>query len=130
MMNKDRYGHPYAANHERLARTQDKMAWMRGAKSYAEANDDVRGSIDAALAAPIKSADRVVLSDGMRVFTNNLDRGVVDLSRLDYEWHAGERRFVPWFDVVVDTNYKGEADSGKVLQSDDRVAVRHNGKTA
>ena len=79
---------------------------------------------------PVKTADGVVIADGLRVFTNNLDRGVVDLSRAEYEWHGGERRYVLWFDVLLDTSYKGEPKSGREMQSDDRVATRFEGKTA
>jgi hypothetical protein len=113
-----------------LREMQDWMAMRRGFASYDVADAQVRGGIDTALAAPVKSADRKVLSDGTRVFTNNLDRGVVDLSRLDYEWHHGEKRWVPWFDVIVDTNYKGEPHSERVLQSDDRVTTRFEGRSA
>lgn len=78
----------------------------------------------------VLTADRVEIVDGLRVFTNNLDRGVIDLSRADYEWHAGENRYVLWFDVVVDTSYKGEPLQDRVMQSDDRVATRFDGKSA
>jgi hypothetical protein len=78
----------------------------------------------------VKTADGVPLADGLRVFTNNLDRGVVDLSRAEFEWHGGENRYVLWFDVQLDTSYKGEPTSGRELQSDDRVATRFEGKQA
>ena len=79
---------------------------------------------------PVKTADGVVIANGLRVFTNNLDRGTVDLSRAEYEWHGGEQRYVLWFDVLLDTSYKGEPKSGREMQSDDRVATRFEGKTA
>ena len=78
----------------------------------------------------VKTADKVPLTNGLRVFTNNLDRGVVDLSRAKFEWHGGENRYVLWFDVVLDTSYKGGPKSGRELQSDDRVATRFEGKKA
>lgn len=42
----------------------------------------------------VKTSDGVVLADGLRVFTNNLDRGVVDLHRAEYEWNSSENRYV------------------------------------
>lgn len=78
----------------------------------------------------VLTADRKPITDGMRVFTNNLDRGVVDLSHAEYEWHGGEERYVLWFDVLLDTSYKGEPMTGRELQSDDRVATRFEGKDA
>ena len=78
----------------------------------------------------VRTADGVRITQGLRVFTNNLDRGTVDLSRANYEWHGGEDRYVLWFDVVLDTSYKGEPKSGREMQSDDRVATRFDGKNA
>lgn len=78
----------------------------------------------------VLTADRKPIVDGLRVFTNNLDRGVIDLSRAEYEWHGGERRYVLWFDVQLDTSYKGEPKTGHELMSDDRVATRFEGKDA
>lgn len=80
----------------------------------------------------VLTADRVEIVDGLRVFTNNLDRGVIDLSRADFEWNASENRYVLWFDVLLDTRYTGEPMTGRELQSDDRVATRHpfSGKSA
>lgn len=76
------------------------------------------------------TADRQLIVEGLRVFTNNLDRGVIDLSRADYEWHGPEGRWVLWFDVVLDTDYKGQPTTGREMQSDDRVATRFEGKAA
>lgn len=78
----------------------------------------------------VLTADRKPIVNGLRVFTNNLDRGVVDLSRANYEWNGVENRYVLWFDVQLDTSYKGEPKSGRELQSDDRVATRFEGKDA
>jgi len=85
----------------------------------------------------VRTADGVALAQGLRVFTNNLDRGVVDLTgeltgrAATYEWHGVENRWVLWFDVVCTESYKGEAMNGsRVLQSHDRVATRFNGKVA
>lgn len=80
----------------------------------------------------VLTADRQCITDGLRVYTNNLDRGTVDLSSASYEWHGGEGRYVLWFDVVIDTLYTGESApvGRRVQQSDDRVATRFNGKAA
>jgi len=78
----------------------------------------------------VKTADGVPITEGMRVFTNNLDAGVIDMSKASYEWHGPENRWVLWFDVTLDTSYKGEPKTGSEMQSHDRVAVRFNGKRA
>ncbi|AEL17869.1 hypothetical protein TRIXIE_91 [Mycobacterium phage Trixie] len=78
-----------------------------------------------------KTADGKPIGQGMRVFTNNLDRGTVDLSAACFEWHAMENRYVLWFDVWVDTDYRGNTvPTKRVQQSDDRVATRFEGKAA
>ena len=80
---------------------------------------------------PVFTTDGAQIIPGLRVFTNNLDRGVVDLSRATYDWHEPEQRFQLWFDVVLDFDYKGNAVTGRRdLQSDCRVATRFNGKKA
>jgi len=77
------------------------------------------------------TADRVEIVQGLRVFTNNLDRGTVDLSRAEWEWHGPEGKHHLWFDVVTEFDYKGNRSGGaRVMQSDDRVATRYDGKTA
>ncbi|AVP41937.1 hypothetical protein SEA_JSQUARED_97 [Mycobacterium phage Jsquared] len=78
----------------------------------------------------VRTADGQNIKQGMRVFTNNLDRGVVDLSRAEFEWHAVENRYVLWFDVLVDTTYDGKTVERRDMQSDDRVATRFNGRDA
>ena len=88
----------------------------------------------------VRTADGKPIVHGMRVFTNNLDRGVVDLTGdltgrgANYEWHGVEKRWVLWFEVVCSEDYKGnayaEGRAGWVLQSDDRVATRYDGKEA
>lgn len=78
----------------------------------------------------VYTADRRVITSGLRVFTNNLDTGVIDLSRAEYEWHGGEDRYVLWFDVMVDTTYDGKPTQQRVMQSDDRVATRFEGRQA
>jgi hypothetical protein len=76
----------------------------------------------------VLTADRKPIVNGLRVFTNNLDAGVVDLSRAEYEWNGSEGRYVLWFDVLVDTSYKGEPTQQRVMQSDDRVATLFEGR--
>lgn len=78
----------------------------------------------------VLTADRKPITEGMRVFTNNLDRGTVDLSRATYEWHGPENRWVLWFDVIAEFDYKGNPSTERVMQSHDRVATRFNGKPA
>lgn len=78
----------------------------------------------------VKTADRVVITEGLRVFTNELSTGVIMLGNAEFEWHGGENRYVLWFDVKVDTNYRGEPVDQVLLQSDDRVATRFDGKAA
>jgi len=80
----------------------------------------------------VLTVDGKPLVDGLRVFTNNLDTGTVDLSRAEFEWHAGEGRYHLWFDVLVDTNYKGEKldRPNRVMQSDDRVVTLFEGREA
>ena len=55
---------------------------------------------------------------------------MIDLSRASYEWHGPEARWVLWFDVVLDTDYKGQPTTGREMQSDDRVATRFEGRAA
>lgn len=78
------------------------------------------------------TANGVEIVDGLRVFTNNLDRGTVKLDGAQWEWHGPEGKHHLWFDVMCDTNYKGETnpEGYRVMQSDDRVATRYDGKTA
>ena len=76
----------------------------------------------------VLTADGVVITEGLRVWTNNLEAGVISLADADFEWHGPEERYVLWFRVVRDDmpNDRGH------LQSDDRVATRHpfSGKAA
>ncbi|WP_396909974.1 hypothetical protein [Mycolicibacterium sp.] len=79
---------------------------------------------------PAYTADRQRITQGLRVFTNNLDRGTVDLTDARWEWHGPENRYHLWFYVDVDTNYKGEPVTQRYSQADDRVATRFEGKAA
>jgi hypothetical protein len=115
----------FITNQQVLDRVRDKMAYGRYHVSYADATYEQRSTIDRRISRPVCSSDGVVLvHNETRVYTNNLDRGVVDLSDLSFEWNPNESRWVPWFDVQVDTDYKGNPTSEKVMQSDDRVATR------
>ena len=88
----------------------------------------------------VRTADGVVIQHGMAVWTNDLEVGTVDLGvdggrEATYEWHGPEKRWVLWFDVLVVKNNKGEVlDPAllgrRVMQSDDRVATRFNGRSA
>ena len=80
---------------------------------------------------PVFTTDGKKIVQGLRVFTNNLDRGTVDLSRASYDWHGPEDRWQLWFDVVLDHDYKGNAvDGRRELQSDCRVTTRFDGRDA
>lgn len=76
----------------------------------------------------VLTADGVVIRDGLRVWTNDLELGHVDLAGADYEWNSSEKRYVLWFRVIRDDQ---PAERG-VLQSDDRVTTHHprTGKAA
>lgn len=76
----------------------------------------------------VLTADRVEITEGLRVWTNDLETGVISLENADFEWHGPEQRYVLWFRVIRD---KFPNDHG-CLQSDDRVATRHpfSGKSA
>ncbi len=80
---------------------------------------------------PVFTTDGKQIVQGLRVFTNNLDRGTVDLSRASYDWHEPEQRFQLWFDVVLDTDYKDNPVEGRrEMQSDCRVTTRFQGRDA
>ena len=76
------------------------------------------------------TVDRRRITQDLRVFTNNLDRGTVDLTNASWEWHGPENCYHLWFYVNVDTNYKGEKVCQRYLQSDDRVTTQFEGKAA
>lgn len=69
----------------------------------------------------VLTADRVVITEGLRVWTNDLEAGTISLADAEYEWHGPESRYVLWFRVMVD----GDSNQRGVLQSDDRVTTRH-----
>jgi len=78
-----------------------------------------------------RTADGVEIVEGLRVYTNDLERGVIRLDRAEWEWYGSEGKYHLWFEVEVDHNYKGEPVNGeRVLQSDDRVATRFEGVPA
>lgn len=76
------------------------------------------------------TANGVEIVDGLRVFTNNLDRGTIDLTRATWEWYPSEDKHHLWFYVDVDTDYKGNPVEQRYSQSDDRVATRFKGQNA
>lgn len=64
----------------------------------------------------MRTADGVLIVDGMRVWDYNLDAGVVDLSNARFMM-----QYVPfdgWFNVRLD-------NGGRSLMNAERVAVRH-----
>ncbi len=69
------------------------------------------------------TTDGVKITNGLRVFTNNLDRGVV--SGVNERSHNPE-----WFDVILDTDYKGNPTEGSVMQNAERVATHYRGEKA
>lgn len=76
----------------------------------------------------VLTADGVPITDGLRVWTNDLESGVITLDHADFEWHGPEERYVLWFRVIRDDM----PDDRGCLQSDHRVATRHpfSGRTA
>lgn len=76
------------------------------------------------------TADGVRITHGLWVWTNNLDRGPVDLTdgrdRPDYHWHDDFERGVWWFTV----RYDGPDGGGSVRQDGERVARRWRGELA
>lgn len=71
---------------------------------------------------PLFTADGVEITHGLRVITNNLDHGTVDLERSVYT--------EGWFDVVLDTEYNGLPTTGRTMQNGERVTTRFQGKNA
>lgn len=72
------------------------------------------------------TADRYPITNGMRVWTNDLRPGVVNLERASLEHNWNDHTNALWFHVVED----GDPHGRGVLQSHDRVAKRFNGKEA
>lgn len=102
-----------------------------------------------------KTGDGVLITEGLRVFTNNLDRGVVVADRDEDHCQEPERpaaqMFVRdlrgwftdhnkgndlvchanhWFTVELDTNYKGEPMKGQAMMDGERMATTFDGKKA
>lgn len=105
-----------------------------GAQDVYNPSEEIVAQIDSEIQKMIeemRTADGVKIVEGLRVFTNNLDRGSVDLTNLDFEYHHGEKRWVPWFDVLVNFNYKDQkVPVHAVMQSNDRVAAKFGGLNA
>lgn len=65
----------------------------------------------------------VPIVNGLRVFTNNLDRGVVA--------NVGKQKHDPeWFDVILDMDYRGRPITGVTMQNAERVSTTFDGKKA
>lgn len=109
-------------------RMEEEMVKVHGAgpKATAEGNTiSYNGRTRTA-----RTVNGVPIVNGLRVFTNNLDRGTVDLSKAFWEWHGPEGVYHFWFDVTLDTDYEGNPMIGNTLQSDDRVITIFEGKVA
>lgn len=77
-----------------------------------------------------RTADGKPIEHGLRVFTNNLDRGTIDLSRASWS-NARDGLKSLWFDVVLDHDYKGNpVDGRRESQNAERVATRFKGQDA
>jgi len=82
---------------------------------------------------PVFTVDGKQIVQGLRVFTNNLDRGWIDLSSATYDWHEPEQRWQLWFDVWIDHTWDGKvvtSQGKREMQSDCRVVTRYDGKEA
>lgn len=67
----------------------------------------------------MKTANGVTIEQGLRVWTNDLERGWVDLEYRD-PWFEGEgSRREGWFYVQV------HGELRRVIQSESRVSTRH-----
>lgn len=76
-----------------------------------------------------KTADGVLITHGLRVWTNDLEKGSVDLKH-PVHWEENQNpghpdfgKKKPWFRVVLDRNPSGRG----VEMSPDRVVTRHPG---
>ena len=85
------------------------------------------GRKDELLARDWKTADGVKIVDGLRVWTNDLETGRINMEDVSFEQNENTGEIFMWFRVIRD--YRMERG---VLQSNDRVAVRNpfDGKTA
>lgn len=104
-----------------------------GAKSYCDAPEEVKVQISQerdTLISNMKTANGIKIVEGLRVWTNDLTRGTIDFKELDFEFHNGENRWVPWFTVNIDMDHNGQSKSGSVSQSNDRVTTRYQGQPA
>jgi hypothetical protein len=71
-----------------------------------------------------RTADGVLITEGLRVWTNDLERGHISLAEAGYETNQNTGDKTLWFHVI-----RRPGDRG-VLQSSDRVATRFQGKSA
>jgi hypothetical protein len=79
------------------------------------------------------TADGVPIREGLRVFTNNLDRGVIHVTESHVRHWESMQKYRSedlWFEVILDHDYKGNPTTGSTLQNGERVATRFDGKDA
>jgi hypothetical protein len=69
----------------------------------------------------VLTADGVEIIEGLRVWTNDLTTGVIDLTEAEYELNHNTGEYTLWFRVKLDA---ASNDRG-VLQSEDRVATKN-----
>lgn len=64
---------------------------------------------------------------GLRVFTNNLDRGVITKveDRGDCGWYCDA-----WHEVTLDADYKGNPITGRTIMNCERLATHFEGERA
>lgn len=79
---------------------------------------------NAELSGADRTADGVLITEGLRVWTNDLERGHISLAEAGYETNQNTGDKTLWFHVIRRLGDRG------VLQSSDRVATRFQGKPA
>ena len=67
-----------------------------------------------------KTADGVKIVDGLRVWTNDLDAGRINMEDVSFEQNENTGEIFMWFRVIRDNRLERG-----ILQSNDRVAVRN-----
>lgn len=68
-----------------------------------------------------RTADGVLVTVGLEVYTNNLDRGVVTHDSYDGDYgRTGDH----WYTVKLHTSYTGEPKTGATQMNGERMCVR------
>jgi hypothetical protein len=79
------------------------------------------------------TADGVEIVDGLRVWTNNLDRATVIISDRFRPWaekNENNGHVEGWFYVVLDSKNGNAGGAGNQIMSESRVATMFEGKRA